>query len=215
MCAIIEPAKNKRVKLLLGTFVLDCSKELDPMSECILKMMGVFSELERNIISQRVESGIKNAVAKGKVIGRPQTTTENIPAIFYKHHPKYKSKDISKEEFPRLCNLNYPTIYEYLELVEKGEKQMGKHDCLEKEIAALKAQARVRNGSCMAYLNALPTSDTAYEKTVYELAICCCKKPIFVQHFWEEDAVTFLHDYMQQNPPEKGFVFFVDKGLIK
>lgn len=123
LCEIIELAKNKRVKLVLGTFVVDCSKELDPMSEGMLKMMGVFSELERNIISQRVKSGIKNAVAKGKVIGRPQTTADNIPAIFYKHYPKYKSKEINKKEFSRLCNLSYPTIYKYLELVENKTKK--------------------------------------------------------------------------------------------
>ena len=35
------------------------------MTEGMLKMMGVFSELERNIISQRVKSGLQNAKAKG------------------------------------------------------------------------------------------------------------------------------------------------------
>jgi DNA invertase Pin-like site-specific DNA recombinase len=34
------------------------------MTEGMLKMMGVFSELERNMISQRVKSGLKNAKAK-------------------------------------------------------------------------------------------------------------------------------------------------------
>lgn len=93
---------------------------------------------------------------------------------------------------------------------------MGKYDGLKKEIAALRAQAKVHNGSCMAYLNALPPSDTAYEKTVYELVICYSKKPTFIQHFWEEEnTVSFPHDYMQQNPSEKGFVFFVDTGLME
>ena len=52
------------------------------MTEGMLKMMGVFSELERNIISQRVKSGMQNAKIKGKKIGRPQVTAENIPNIF-------------------------------------------------------------------------------------------------------------------------------------
>ncbi len=118
LCDIIELAKNKRIKLVLGNFVVDCSKELDPMTEGMLKMMGVFSELERNIISQRVKSGMKNAKAKGKTIGRPVTTAEDIPNIFYKHYPKYKNGEINKKEFSRLCNLSYPTIYKYLGIVE-------------------------------------------------------------------------------------------------
>lgn len=118
LCEIIELAKDKHIKLVLGTFIVDCSKELDPMTEGMLKMMGVFSELERNIISQRVKSGMDNAKAKGKTIGRPATTADDIPNVFYKHYPKYKNGEINKMEFSRLCSLSYPTIYKYLSIVE-------------------------------------------------------------------------------------------------
>lgn len=118
LCEIIELAKAKKIKLVLGNFVVDCSKELDPMTEGMLKMMGVFSELERNIISQRVKSGMQNAKIKGKKIGRPHVTAENIPNIFYKHYPKYKNGEINKKEFSRLCSISYPTVYKYLKIVE-------------------------------------------------------------------------------------------------
>ncbi len=118
LCDIIELAKTKHIRLELGTFVVDCTKELDPMTEGMLKMMGVFSELERNIISQRVKSGMENAKSKGKIIGRPVTTADDIPSIFYKHYPKYKKGEINKKEFSRLCDLSYPTIYKYLGIVE-------------------------------------------------------------------------------------------------
>lgn len=118
LCDIIELAKGKHIKLVLGNFIVDCSKELNPMTEGMLKMMGVFAELERNIISQRVKSGMENAKAKGKVIGRPTTTVDDIPSIFYKHYPKYIKGEINKKEFSRLCDLSYPTIYKYLSIVE-------------------------------------------------------------------------------------------------
>ncbi len=118
LCEIIEFAKNKHIKLVLGNFIVDCTKELDPMTEGMLKMMGVFSELERNIISQRVKSGMENAKAKGKTIGRPHTTAEDIPNVFYRHYPKYKNGEINKKEFARLCDVSYPTIYKYLRLVD-------------------------------------------------------------------------------------------------
>ena len=120
LCDIIELAKEKHIKLVLGTFIVDCSKELDPMTEGMLKMMDVFSELERNIISQRVKSGMENAKAKGKIIGRPPTTAEDNPSIFYKHYPKYKKGEINKKEYSRLCDLSYPTIYKYLGIVESN-----------------------------------------------------------------------------------------------
>ena len=118
LCDIIELAKNKHIRLELGTFVVDCTKELDPMTEGMLKMMGVFAELERNIISQRVKSGMQNAKAKGKKIGRPAVSAEDIPSVFYKHYPKYKKGEINKKEFSRLCKVSYPTIYKYLHIVE-------------------------------------------------------------------------------------------------
>ena len=118
LCEIIEFAKAQHIKLVMGTFVVECSKALDPMTEGMLKMMGVFIEMERNIISQRVKSGMDNAKAKGKSIGRPAVTADSIPGIFYKHYPKYKNGEINKKEFSRLCDLSYPTIYKYLSIVE-------------------------------------------------------------------------------------------------
>ena len=51
LCEIIELVQVKHLKLVIGAFVVDCSKgELDPMTEGMLKMMGVFAEMERNMI---------------------------------------------------------------------------------------------------------------------------------------------------------------------
>ena len=122
LCEIIELAKDRHIKLVLGSFVVDCTKELDPMTEGMLKMMGVFSELERNIISQRVKSGLQNAKAKGVAIGRPATSEDTIPSTFFKYYPKYKRGEINKAEFARLCSVSYPTIFKYIAIVENRRK---------------------------------------------------------------------------------------------
>lgn len=130
---IIELARDKKLKLVFGNFILDCSNdELDPMAKAMLSMMGVFAELERDMISQRVKSGMANAIAKGKIVGRPKTSTDDIPTVFLKYYPKYKqyiedkeagvvSKDrrgINITEFARLCEMSRTTIYKYIELIE-------------------------------------------------------------------------------------------------
>lgn len=120
LCEIIEFAQNAKIKLILGNFIVDCTNKLDAITEGMLKMMGVFAELERNIISERVKSGVQNAKAKGKKLGRPTVTEDDIPPLFYKHYPKYKSGEINKAEFARVCKLSYPTIYKYLAIVEKN-----------------------------------------------------------------------------------------------
>ena len=52
LCEIIELAQNKKLKLIFGGFVVDCTKELDPMTEGMLKLIGVFAEMERNMIEK-------------------------------------------------------------------------------------------------------------------------------------------------------------------
>ncbi|MPQ45319.1 recombinase family protein [Clostridium tarantellae] len=118
LCELINFAKEKKLKLVFGNFVVDCTGELDPMTEGMLKMMGVFSEMERNIISQRVKSGMANARANGKVIGRPALTAEDVPKDFLRHYPKYKSKEITKTEFARLIGISRPTLDKYVRLLD-------------------------------------------------------------------------------------------------
>lgn len=116
LCEIIDLVQEKHLKLVIGGFIVDCTKgELDPMTEGMLKMMGVFAEMERNIISQRVKAGL---AASDKPKGRPKTTNDDIPAIFYKHYPKYVNKEVNASEFARLCGMSRPTIYKYIKLVE-------------------------------------------------------------------------------------------------
>ena len=97
LCEIIEHAKKVKLELIIGTFRVDCRQDLDPMTDGMLKMMGVFSEMERNMISQRVKSGIENAKAKGAKIGRPTTTRERLPASFLKYYPMYLLKQIKSQ----------------------------------------------------------------------------------------------------------------------
>ncbi len=88
------------------------------MSEAFLQMAGVFSQLELAMIRERVRSGMANAKAKGKQIGRPQTTKDNIPAIFLRHYPAYKSGQLNITELSRGCDLSRTTIYKYISLLE-------------------------------------------------------------------------------------------------
>lgn len=120
LCEIIEIAKKKQLKLVIGGFIVDCTKgQLDAMTDGMLKMMGVFAEMERNMISERVKSGMANAIAKGKVVGRPSTTIENLPSSFIKHYPKYKSRQINKTELARLCNMSRQSMHKYIGIYEE------------------------------------------------------------------------------------------------
>ena len=120
LCEIIERVREKRLRLvIIGSITLDCREgRADPMSEAFLQMAGVFSQLELAMIRERVRSGMANAKAKGKQIGRPQTTKDSIPAIFLRHYPAYKSGQLNITELSRACDLSRTTIYKYISLLE-------------------------------------------------------------------------------------------------
>lgn len=119
LCEIVEVIKRKHLRLVIvGSITVDCrSGEIDPMSQAFIQMSAVFAELELSIIRARVKSGMANARAKGHRIGRPRSTKEDIPGIFFKHYPAYKAGKMNVSELARVCGLSRPTVYKYLRMV--------------------------------------------------------------------------------------------------
>ena len=119
LCQIIDTIREKRLRLVIvGSITIDCRNgQTDPMSEAFLQMAGVFSQLELAMIRARVKSGMANAVAKGRKIGRRPTTKDDIPATFYKHYPAFMAGTLNVSELARVCGLSRPTVYKYLRLV--------------------------------------------------------------------------------------------------
>ena len=120
LCEIIEVIRSKHLRLMIvGSVTIDCRNgELDAMSAAFLQMAGVFSELELQMIRARVKSGMANAKARGAKVGRPHTTRDDIPAIFYKHYPTYLAGQMNVSELARVCGLSRPTVYKYLKMMK-------------------------------------------------------------------------------------------------
>ena len=117
LCEILELVQMKKLQLIIGSFKADCRNEVfDPMTKGMLQMWAVFSEMEREMISQRVKSGMANAKAKGKSIGRPKSSKEKLPDKYWKYEKMYQAGEISVAEFARLMNCSRTTIYKYLSL---------------------------------------------------------------------------------------------------
>lgn len=120
LCEIIEKIREKRLCLVIvGSITLDCREgRADPMSEAFLQMAGVFSQLELAMIRERVRSGMANAKAKGKQIGRPRLAIDDLPANFLRHYPAYKKGQLNVSELARVCELSRTTTYKYINLLE-------------------------------------------------------------------------------------------------
>ena len=120
LCEIIDRIRENRLRLVIvGSITLDCRDgRADPMSEAFLQMAGVFSQLELAMIRERVRSGMANAKAKGKQIGRPPLTAEDIPDNFLRHYPAYKKGQLNVSELARVCDISRTTAYKYIAMME-------------------------------------------------------------------------------------------------
>ena len=120
LCEIIDIIRAKHLRLVIvGSITLDCRNgQADPMSEAFLQMAGVFSQLELSMIRARVRSGMENAKAKGKKIGRPQVTADDVPSGFLRHYQAYKRGQLNVSELARVCNISRTTAYKYINLLE-------------------------------------------------------------------------------------------------
>jgi len=119
LCEILNLIKEKHLRLvILNSVTIDCrNSDIDPMSLAFLQMAGVFSELELSMIRARVRSGMANAKAKGKQIGRRPTMKEDIPAVFLKYYPSYQNGAMNITELARICGLSRPTVYKYIKMM--------------------------------------------------------------------------------------------------
>lgn len=124
-CQIVDVIKSKRIRLqILGSITIDCrTTEPDPMTVAFLQLIAVFSELELSMIRARVRSGVANAKAKGKQLGRPPITAERIPDSFYRYFVKLQAGEINVTELARLAQVSRPTVYRYLSAIQSSKAE--------------------------------------------------------------------------------------------
>ena len=118
---IMDFVVEKGLKLIMGSFVVDCTTDMpDPMTIATIQFMGVFSQLERNMLSARVRSGMANAKAKGKQIGRKVVDSiTDIPSNFIKYYVLYENGTINKSMLAELTGISYPTTLKYVSILQK------------------------------------------------------------------------------------------------
>ena len=123
LCEIIDIIRDKHLRLIIvGSITMDCRDgQMDPMTEAFLQIAGVFSQLELSMIRERVRSGVENARAKGKQLGRPPVSEASTPDKFYRYYSQYQDGSINLSELARLTRLSRPTVYRYISILEGAE----------------------------------------------------------------------------------------------
>ena len=81
-----------------------------PTGKAMLQMMSVISELERNLLADRVREGIKKKKKRGVRMGRPKVPQEKLDVAVR----MYQSGDYSVKEIAETNHLSLGTLYKEL-----------------------------------------------------------------------------------------------------
>lgn len=120
LCEIVELAKSKNLLLRFGTLEFDfAGGRIDAFPLAMLQIMGVFAELERNLATERINSGLANAKSNGKKLGRPRKSAADVPVAVRELWPDFVAGRISVSEFARRAGFSRPTVYKYVGLLKR------------------------------------------------------------------------------------------------
>lgn len=120
---ILDFAKDKKLKLIMGDFELDCTGSLSVLTQGQLMMLGMINEINRLMIVEAVREGITASREAGRIGGQPKLTKERIYAKnpdFAKYYIDYKNNKINKKELGRLSCISRNTVTSYINIIERS-----------------------------------------------------------------------------------------------
>lgn len=127
LLSILDLCKEKKVKLVMGDFVLDCRGELSVLTQGQIMMLGLLNELQRLMLVESVKEGLAAAKeANGGINpgGQPRLTRERLllkkPKI-YELYGLFRSKMITFEIFCQCLQVSRNTGYSYLHILESDK----------------------------------------------------------------------------------------------
>lgn len=126
---LLDFAKEKKIKLVMRDFILDCTGTLSVLTQGQIMMLGLLNEMQRLMIVEAVNEGLAAARERngGKNPGgQPKLNKERLlkkkPEI-YELYGMLKAKNISFKTFCAGLQVSRNTGYSYIKILEneKGE----------------------------------------------------------------------------------------------
>ena len=106
----------------LGIDFVSVTESVDtslPAGELVFQMIGAVAQFERSLIGERVRSGLANARAKGKALGRPPIRSLSFPEL-KELRKKRKEKKISYRELAKSFGISVWTAHRLCSNKKKG-----------------------------------------------------------------------------------------------
>jgi len=135
---LMDELVHKKINFISLKENLVINGEKSIQSKIMITMLGLFSELERDLISQRTKEGLHRAREEGKLLGRPKGTIGKSKLDGKEKDIRfYLSKGVSKSSIAKIYNISWPALNNFIKT---------RKICEDKTIK-LKLHLRVENNS--------------------------------------------------------------------
>ena len=112
---LIDELNRRKIRFVAVKENIRLEGEHDTTSKVMVAMIGLFAELERDLISQRTKDGLKRAKAQGKTLGRPKGRTGKSKLDGKEREiASYLDKKVSKASIARLLEVSPTTLGEFV-----------------------------------------------------------------------------------------------------
>jgi len=112
---ILSDLKSKNIDLYMDQQAIDTTT---PTGSLMFSLLGAFSQFEREMIRERVVSGLDNARKKGRIGGRPTNLTDEIRTKI----TELKAAGASIRKIKDECSVGTATVYR---VIREGTPLLG------------------------------------------------------------------------------------------
>lgn len=118
---IVNDLIDKGIRLICIKEGIDLQYNHSIQSKVMITMFSLFSELERDLISQRTKEALATKKANGVQLGRPKGPGKSKLDPHKEYIQELIDKEVSMLSMAKIMSVTYPTMYNYIKT--KGLKK--------------------------------------------------------------------------------------------
>ncbi len=116
---LVKQLIKSRVRFISIKESIDLNGKPDIQSKTMITMFSLFSEIERDLISERTKEGLKRARAQGKLLGRPKGTLGKSKLDGQEQEiKKYLELGVNKTNIARIFGVGWTTLNHFIKTRE-------------------------------------------------------------------------------------------------
>ena len=145
---IVNSLVAKKVRLICIKENIDIEKKQTIQSKIMITMVGLFSELERDLVSQRTKEALALKKAQGIRLGRPKGPGKSKLDPKKDQIQEFLDKDVSMLSIAKILDVSYPTLFNFIKkrkMLKKSQKIQ--HKGKQNKTMRVKLSLRVWNNS--------------------------------------------------------------------